>query len=94
MVCPTCGDEVTGDDGCAVCKATPLSEDAQAAESWAPDPSQPTDFKATFVATPELTPTSSRDDAVPKEGLNTTWLTLGVLVAFSLVVVFYLVNGL
>jgi hypothetical protein len=92
MVCSTCGNEVTGGEGCATCEATPLSRDAQAAESWAPDPGQPTDFKATFIATPEIAPKPSDDD-VHTGGLNTTWLTLGLLVAFSMGVVFYLING-
>jgi hypothetical protein len=87
MACPECGDTRITDGHCEACGALAVSKDAQAASAWAPDPRKPQDFKSTVVAT-----RSVPEPAPPPQGssLNSTWLTLGLLVAFCLGVVYYL----
>ena len=87
MACPECGDTRISDGHCEACGAPAVSEDARAAAAWAPDPSKPQDFKSTVAAT-RTAPEPGQPP--PETSLNTTWLTLGLVVAFCLGVVYYL----
>ncbi len=93
MLCPASGDEILAEQDCENVEEDELTADAQAAEAWVPDPSEPTDFKATFVATERADIMQQAPSTQRATGLNATWLTLGILVAFCIGVVFYLVNA-
>ena len=92
MQCPTDGNQtldVEEDDNSDVAE---LTADAEAADAWAPDPSVAMDFKATMAATDRAAIGEPNEPSAPRR-LNTTWLTLGILVAFCLGVMFYLANS-
>ena len=91
-MCPTGDSDILAEQDDENCEDDQLSADAQAAEGWAPNPEEPTDFKATFVAT-ERAHIEQPHVQEKEEGLNTTWLTLGILVAFCVGVVLYLVRA-
>ena len=67
-----------------------LTADAQAADAWSPDPDVPMDFKATMAATKHAEVNQPDTPAELPGRLNTTWLTLGVLLAFCLGIMFYI----
>ena len=92
MQCPTDGNQTLDGEEDENSDVAELTADAEAADAWAPDPSEPMDFKATMAATERAAIGAPSEPSTPQR-LNTTWLTLGILVAFCLGVMFYLANS-
>ena len=93
MQCPTDGDQSLEEEELEECESAEITDDAQAAEAWAPDPAEPMDFKATMAATQRADSEPKSSSEPPPIRLNTTWITLGVLIAFCIGVMVYLATS-
>ena len=92
MQCPTDGNQPLDDEEHNDSEEAELTEDAQAADAWAPDPSVEMDFKATMAAT-ERADIQPAPPATEPGRLSATWIALGVLVVFCLGLVVYLATS-
>ena len=92
MQCPTEGNEILDGEEYAASEEDELTEDAQAADAWAPDPSVEMDFKATMAAT-ERADVRLGEEATEPRRLSGTWIALGVLVVFCVGLVVYLTTS-
>tara|TARA_B100000674_G_scaffold218426_1_gene179052 strand:+ start:359 stop:640 length:282 start_codon:yes stop_codon:yes gene_type:complete len=92
MQCPTDGNQTLDDEENTASVEPELTEDAQAADAWAPDPSVEMDFKATMAAT-DRADIQVNQTATEPGRLSATWIALGVLVVFCVGLVVYLATS-